>query len=322
MAKETKPKNIRATEETHDKFAQLAEENFPNQGAALEAFINAWEIQNAKNAVPERETDIADFDSHIQALQRAFLHSLDVAQSAENRARDEFRRKLETMEEEKEELRRKLELAKDGEQYYKGQIEAANKTAIEAATAADTAKRHATTLETSIEETKQNAAAQIADKQRLIDTLTEQLTEALEKASAAEEAIKEADSLRGALEKSRREHEREQKDAQAAAQVAAAKAEAEKALAISEARNSATTELLKTINENSALKVEIERLKARITLLESPKEMQAQAANATPMSDQQTPPTPAKDTSNASKRRKTPAKKANSAPNAMKDPNE
>lgn len=280
MGKDTKPKNIRATEEVHDRFAQLAEENFPNQGSALEAFMNAWEIQNAKNAVPERETDISDFDSHIQALQRAYIHSLDVAQSASARALDDFRRKLKTLETEKEELRNRLNLANNNTNYYKEQQENAEKTVKEAKASAEAATKHAATLETALD-----------DKQKLIDQLTgriDQLTGRTKRAEEIAEITKtKAEKLETENRDARRTIRKLENDLQAtqtAAEVAAAVAVAKQAEAISKAKEEAAAKILSLTEENGNLKTELEKVKAALAAQQA--EAAANATKPAPMKPQ------------------------------------
>lgn len=304
MASEnTVVKNIRAPQAAFDRLKALTDESFPNQGAALEALLNSWEMQIAKAAIPSREADISDFDSHLQAIQRAFMHSLEVAENAENRARDAFRRQVETLEAEKAELRERMTRAEAEARAAASERESALTSAREANKRADAAERHAAALEKSLETEKANAAAQIEDKQRLIDSLTAQLTEAHKDAKAAEETAKEADSLKRRLA----EAKQELTDAQTAATVAAAKATATQAEAVAAVQKETSAQLLKLMGDKGALQAEVERLKAKIMLLESPKEARA-AANAAPMNDEPTPPTPAKDTSNAAKRQKSTAK--------------
>ena len=47
--------------------------------------IRQTEQQNAKAILVDRQTDIADYDMHIQALQSAFLRSLELNENAERR---------------------------------------------------------------------------------------------------------------------------------------------------------------------------------------------------------------------------------------------
>lgn len=90
-------KSIRGDKEVFQRLADLAKEKGMQQGAALEALLNAWDIQNAKGLVPERAADIADFDAHLQGIQKAFLRSLDLASSAEDRARVSYSAQLDAM---------------------------------------------------------------------------------------------------------------------------------------------------------------------------------------------------------------------------------
>lgn len=90
-------KSIRGNKEVFQRLADLAKEKGMQQGTALEALLNAWDIQNAKGLVPERAADIADFDAHLQGIQKAFLRSLDLASSAEDRARVSYSAQLDAM---------------------------------------------------------------------------------------------------------------------------------------------------------------------------------------------------------------------------------
>ena len=303
MATETTVKNIRAPQEIFDRLKALTDESFPNQGAALEALLNSWETQIAKAAIPSRETDIADFDSHLQAIQRAFVHSLEVAQNADARARDAFRKEVEALRAENLDLRQKLDEANAKAEQAKAEAKAALDSAAQIRTRAENAERHAATLEKTLEAEKASAAAQIADKEKLAHSLTAQVAEQSNRIRENAAAVGKAESLKAELEKTKRQLE----DAQTAAAIADAKALADKTLAVSAARDEAATRLLQLTDENATLRVELERAKAKIVLLESPKEMQA-VANAAPMNDEPTPPAPEKDTSNAAKRRKSAAK--------------
>ena len=90
-----KVKSFRISEETTDKFKSVCAD-FDNQNAALAALINAYEIQNAKSVLSTRQTELEDYDVHLQALQRAFLQSLELNTNAEERIRNEFARQLDT----------------------------------------------------------------------------------------------------------------------------------------------------------------------------------------------------------------------------------
>ena len=86
---ELKTRSFRVSEEVSTKLKELCE-NFDNQNSALSALLNAYEVQNARAVLTDRQTDIADYDTHIQAIQSAFLRSLEINENAEKRIRTEF----------------------------------------------------------------------------------------------------------------------------------------------------------------------------------------------------------------------------------------
>jgi chromosome segregation ATPase len=88
-----KIRSFRIEDETYSRFTKLSEE-FPNQSAALESLIGAWEMQNAKAVLSNMETDITDFESNLKAVQSAFLHVLELNHNAEKRIRTEFSAQL------------------------------------------------------------------------------------------------------------------------------------------------------------------------------------------------------------------------------------
>lgn len=97
MSDEKTARSVRATPEVFDRLKKLAQDKGLDQGAALEALLNTWDIQEAKGLVPERAADVADFDAHIQGIQSAFLRSLDLAKSAEQRARVAYQVQIDAM---------------------------------------------------------------------------------------------------------------------------------------------------------------------------------------------------------------------------------
>ena len=56
-------------------------------------------MQSAKAVLTDRQTDIADYDAHLQAIQSAFLHSLEINENAERRIRAEFQNLLSSKDE-------------------------------------------------------------------------------------------------------------------------------------------------------------------------------------------------------------------------------
>ena len=89
MNDEMKVRSFRISDSVAEKFKAFCSE-FDNQNAALDSLIATYEMQNAKSVLMDRKTEIADLDTHIQAIQSAFLRSLELNENAEPRVRTEF----------------------------------------------------------------------------------------------------------------------------------------------------------------------------------------------------------------------------------------
>lgn len=98
MNEEMKVRSFRISDSVLEKFKAFCND-FDNQNLALDSLINAYEVQNAKAILVDRQTDIADYDMHIQALQSAFLRSLELNENAERRIRAEFKSLLSSKDE-------------------------------------------------------------------------------------------------------------------------------------------------------------------------------------------------------------------------------
>lgn len=165
MAEEMKTRSIRADEETLDKFKALSEE-FNNQGECLSSLINAYEIAKAKNTLTNMQTDIEDYESHISAIQKAFLHVLELNENTEVRCREELRSLLDSKDKTITDLQNRLDAAiaksENAEQDHK------------------TLEKENELLSEKIEKlTKDNDNLndQIKDKKEIIDSLNVQLAD-------------------------------------------------------------------------------------------------------------------------------------------------
>jgi len=204
---------IRADEEIKAKFKALAE-NLGNQGTALESLLNAYEMQNAKDVLTERRTDIEDFDTHLQAISSAFLHSLEVTENTTEKVRAEFQRELESKDLTISDLQERIRQAEQAEQTAREQA-----TAVESKMSAMT-KQATTQLASlnaeldSVRKALATATEQVQDKQSLLDEYrislekakqdVAELPELKEKASVAEQ---ETERLTAELAKQKAEFE-------------------------------------------------------------------------------------------------------------------
>ena len=89
MNDEVKVRSFRISDSVTERFKAFCSD-FDNQNVALDSLITAYEVQNAKAVLADRKTEISDYDMHIQAIQGAFLRSLELNENAEQRVRMEF----------------------------------------------------------------------------------------------------------------------------------------------------------------------------------------------------------------------------------------
>lgn len=288
-------RSIRGDKETFERLADITKANFANQGEALNALINAWDLQQAKTAIPTRKAELDDFDAHLQALSTAYLHSLQIAESAETRAQNALDAEIRSKDALIRDLQAQLETAKTAAQVARNAERQAETETANLQKALETAERQAT-----------DAAQAVADKQGLIDALQQQLDGAKAKADAnakaADRAITaEAMQAAAEAEASRLKNQLEIDKVLADAALSKAVAEAERKAA----RDAA--ELQETANATiTGLYQQINQLMERVTAAEA-KADAATAPDPAPTNDQQTKPA-------KPPRKKAAVKKADDAP--------
>lgn len=250
---EMKARSIRAEQSTLDKFKEISED-FENQGAALESLIQAYEIQNAKAVLTTRQTDVEDFDTHLQAIQSAFLHSLEIAENAEERIRLEFKSSLESKDKTISSLQERLELS--------DRLSSENLSKVH--DLEETVRIFDSKLSSAIH-AQQNAETALNDKQVIIDNLSKQLSEAITLLEGVDNLKEREESLKADLLSAQEKI----KDLEQSAQLAAERAENAKEKAVLEAERSAVKEmniLRDTIMKQSET---INDLKLQISSLQS-----------------------------------------------------
>ena len=110
MADEIKTKTLRATDEQMAKLKEISESgNFKNQGEALAMLIDVYERDQAKVAIPERATEIEDFNLLLRKISNKFIYSLELNLNAEERAKLNFQNQLSIYEGEIRKLREEVD---------------------------------------------------------------------------------------------------------------------------------------------------------------------------------------------------------------------
>jgi len=88
--KELKPKSIRITEETAEKFKEVSAALGGNQQEALSKLIETYEYQLGKNILTDKKADIDQFERYVNAISRMYMATLEDNQNITETVRTEF----------------------------------------------------------------------------------------------------------------------------------------------------------------------------------------------------------------------------------------
>lgn len=95
-SKQAAVRSFRVTDDVMVKFQGIRDELGLTQDAALAMLVGTYEMEQAKAAIPDRETEIANFQTKAQEMVEAYLHALQLNQDAEARIRAEVQLELAT----------------------------------------------------------------------------------------------------------------------------------------------------------------------------------------------------------------------------------
>lgn len=240
---ETKTKAFRADEKTIARINAWMERDGIGNGEALERMADIIDMSEAKGNLAGRSTEIANFESLTHQLTTAYTASLQLAQNAEARIREEFAKRLDSQENTIADLQARVKQMKDETAVAKAKADDAVKGRDALQSAYDEQAKdleHQKELTAKAEEAEQKARAQAdrltaltgdqADEIRALkvtaaksDQLQEQvknLTDALskEKDAAQRAAGRAEEKLANELEKAQTRQEaavlKAEKDAQ------------------------------------------------------------------------------------------------------------
>ena len=222
-------RSFRVTEEVMVRFKALQEEMQLTQDSALKMLVDAYEFEQAKNAIPDRETEISNFQAKANELVDAFLHSLQLNQDAESRIRSEVAMQMQAKDNTIADYQAALQKEKEKTADYYNVKEELQKAMFETTKLTVTLEKK----DKALLETEENFHAQLSDKESIISMLTEKLQAASQKAEAYDSFISEKNALSeqvSALQEELKE-QRRSSERQLETSISAAKAEKEQIIA-------------------------------------------------------------------------------------------
>lgn len=287
MKQQAAVRSFRVTDEVMAQFKGIQEEMGLTQDGALKMLVQAYELEAAKNAIPDRETEIANFQTKAGELVAAFLNALQLNQDAEVRARAEvelqmqnkdktiatLHEKLDGIKVENAKLATAAETARTEIQALAEDLSSARKTEDEVRSALADKERIIAMQEKQISE-MEDLQVTVAKTSELLDAATRHVNDLQaqlnEQVRARESAERTVQDLTAQMQKLGAEHERD-------LQVARKEAEAERRQAVLEAREEAQAKIEGYVTKIEAKDAEIARLRDEAAARKSAKRSASKA---------------------------------------------
>lgn len=113
LKQETTTMTLRVSPEHSKRFKELSKELSTNHAELFSNLISAFELDQAKSILPQRQKEIEAFQTTAKTLVSMFMHSLEVNQSIEEKIRTEFRAELDASTHTINNLHEQLKLKKE-----------------------------------------------------------------------------------------------------------------------------------------------------------------------------------------------------------------
>ena len=160
----TQPKAFRITEETAEKFKEIAQSLGANQQQALAKLIEVYEMESGKESLPEMRENINTFEGYIHAATNMYLQSLEANQNMRALVRTEFESLLKSKDTTIGELQERVQKSETAAQNAIGKEKDYQNTITKL-------KKEVETLEKNAETTRSEAKEQLETLQNKYDTL-------------------------------------------------------------------------------------------------------------------------------------------------------
>lgn len=252
---DAKVRSIRATDEVYEKFKGIVDE-FANSNEALGSLISTWELQQARAILTTREMDITDFNSHVRALQEAFVHSLELQENTETRVKQEVQNLLTSKDEIITELQERVKNAEDEKKNLEVYCRDAEKSLKAVRDKADADAKLAESEKTALQERLSTAEETIKDKVQTFDLLNDKFQTIAKENERLQQISENTEQVQAQLDTKVKECE----ELRAARSKEQAQAEIDKERAALDAEKAAQTEIKKLMDELQEVRKERSKL--------------------------------------------------------------
>lgn len=249
------PRSLRLSDSAMERFNAIKDDLKLNQDGAMKMLLKAFEMEDMKTVMADRETEISNFQLKVQELIDAYVFSLQLNADAEKRVRQEFSLKIESMEKTIANYQVTLEEANTMISTLKGEKVQLETSLVEV-------NQLRIDLERSMDsqvEFKAIYDKQLRDKDELLSMLQDKLTAASEKAEAYDRLLDEKNTLLSelmALQSSNKEREHQ---FELQTERAARAAEKEQEIAVAAVRAEATQTVSRLQQQLQQAQIDAER---------------------------------------------------------------
>lgn len=180
------PTPFRIEQETADKFREAAKA-FSNQDAALNALLAAFEREKIQEANPQFSEDMNVFEKYQRCLSAKFADVLKALSTADDRARVDVQKLLDSKDAMITELQEALEGARKHKQTYEELYNRAEKEKKVIETSLHNEQMETERLRQEMQQKADQHASILSDKERLNDILSQNVSELQAKISEYQE---------------------------------------------------------------------------------------------------------------------------------------
>lgn len=184
------PTPFRIEQETADKFRKVAQE-FSNQDAAFNALLASYEREKLMDAYPQFSEDLNTFEKYQRLLSEKFTTVLHALSTADERARVDVQKLLESKDTTIADLQNALEEAKNRKKTYEDLYNGAEKEKKEVENSLHNEQMETERLRQEMQEKADQHASILSDKERLNDILSQNVSELQGKLSEYQEYPKQ-----------------------------------------------------------------------------------------------------------------------------------
>lgn len=176
-------RSFRVTDDVMSRFKDIQDEMGLTHDGALKMLVDAYELDQAKNAIPDRETEINNFQTKVNELVEAFIFSLQLNQDAEARIRAEIALQMQTKDKSIAHYQEQLKMAQNSLNEYAGIEQQLLDTQIAKAGV----EREFAAFKEAQDLVSNQHTKQLADKESIVSMLTDKLSAAEQKADGYDE---------------------------------------------------------------------------------------------------------------------------------------